>query len=195
MSGNHGERTRSETHSVVRALSSADRAQTVLDFVVGMSVFLVAVGFTFAFVPSLLEPYAVGESATVVVAERGAARLAESSLAATGSTATLSHACTFAFFNGTDAVTASDESDCAWTANADDLHAELGVDDRRGLNLTVTRDGTVATLDSDGTVVSMRAGPAPPRSESVSAASRIVTVDDPESFGDPETYRLTLRVW
>jgi len=178
-----------------RSLGSDDRAQTVLDFVVGMSVFLVAVGFTFAFVPSLLEPYAIGEGATVIVAERGAARLAESSLAGVGSTATLSHACTLAFFDGTDPAAAENESGCAWTANADDLHAELGVDDVRGLNLTVTQDGTVATLASNGTSVAMRAGPAPPGSESVSAASRIVTIDDPERRGGPETYRLTLRVW
>ncbi|MGM0447000.1 MAG: DUF7287 family protein [Methanobacteriota archaeon] len=179
---------------------SGDRAQTVLDFVVGMSVFLVAVGFTFAFVPSLLEPYAVGEGATVIVAERGAARLAESSLAepslaGAGSTATLSHACTLAFFAGTDAEAASDEFDCAWTANADDLHAELGVADRHGLNLTVTQRGSVASLDADGTAVAMRAGPEPPRSESVSAASRIVTIDDTEDRDALETYRLTLRVW
>ncbi|SFR50250.1 MULTISPECIES: DUF7287 family protein [Halorubrum] len=174
---------------------SGDRGQTVLDFVVGMSVFLVAVGFTFSFVPSLLEPYAVGEGATVIVAERGAARLAESSLAGGGSAATLSHACTLAFFDGTDPETAADESDCTWTANANDLHAELGVDDRRGLNLTVTRRGAVGTLDPDGAAVAMRAGPAPPRSESVSSASRIVTIDDPEDRRGPETYRLTLRVW
>ncbi|ELZ44745.1 hypothetical protein C463_07312 [Halorubrum californiense DSM 19288] len=174
---------------------SDDRAQTVLDFVVGMSVFLVAVGFTFAFVPSLLEPYAVGEGATVIVAERGAARLAESSLAATGSTATLSHACTLAFFDGGDSPDTLGEGDCAWTANADDLHAELGVDDLRGLNLTVTQRGTVASLNATGDNVSMRAGPAPPSGTSVSAASRIVTLDDPEDPRGPEPYRLTLRVW
>ncbi|TKX59036.1 hypothetical protein EXE44_05695 [Halorubrum sp. SS7] len=175
---------------------SADRAQTVLDFVVGMSVFLVAVGFTFAFVPSLLEPYAVGEGATVIVAERGAARLAESSLAGAGSTATLSHACTLAFFDGTDPATAAAESGCDWAANADDLHAELGVDDFRGLNLTVTRNGTVRTLDPGGAAVPMRAGPAPPRDRSVAAASRIVAIDvDPEDDVGRETHRLTLRVW
>jgi len=75
---------------------------------------------------------------------------------------------------------------------ADDLHAELGVADRRGLNLTVTQDGSVKAIGSDN--VSMRAGPAPPRSESVSAASRIVALDA-DSDGTRETYRLTLRVW
>lgn len=175
---------------------SGDRAQTVLDFVVGMSVFLVAVGFTFAFIPSLLEPYAVGEGATVIVAERGAARLAESSLAGAGSTATLSHACTFAFFDGTDPKTAENQSDCVWTANAADLHAELGVADFRGLNLTVTRNGTVRTLDSDGGTVAMRAGPTPPRDRSVASASRIVAIDvDSDDGVGRETHRLTLRVW
>ena len=167
-------------------LRSDGRAQTVLDFVVGMSVFLTAVGFTFAFVPSLLEPYALGEGATVIVAERGAAQLAESSLVVDGPTATLSTACTVAFFDG------GADDDCTWTASADDLHAELGVADRRGLNLTVTRNGTVGEIGSDN--VHMRAGPAPPRSESVSAASRIVTLDA-DGDGTRETHRLTLRVW
>ena len=169
-----------------RALAGDDRAQTVLDFVVGMSVFLLVVGFTFAFVPSLLEPYIVGEGSTVIVAERGTAQLVESSLAGPGSTATLSGVCTHAFFNGTDAETAASELGCNWESNADALHAELGVDEDRGLNVTVTRNGTLGKLGDDE--VPMRGGDAPPRSQSVSAASRIVDIDG-------ETYRLTLRVW
>ena len=165
-----------------RSLRSDDRSQTVLDFVIGMSVFLGVVAFTFAFVPSLLEPYAVGEGATVIVAERGAAQLAESSLVGAGSTATLSPACTRAFFDGADPGTV----DCNWESNADALHRELGVDEFRGLNVTVTRNGTVETVGADA--VRMRAGPAPPTGESVAAASRIVDVDG-------ETHRLTLRVW
>lgn len=167
------------------ALAGDDRGQTVLDFVVGMSVFLAVVGFTFAFVPSLLEPYAVGEGATVVTAERGAAQLVESSLAGPASTATLSPACTLAFFDGTNGETAT-ESGCNWESNADALHAELGIAEFRGLNLTITQHGVVGTVGEDE--VPMRAGDAPPRSQSVSAASRIVDIDG-------ETYRLTLRVW
>ena len=168
-------------------LAADDRAQTVLDFVVGMSVFLAVVGFTFAFVPSLLEPYAVGEGATVITAERSTAQLVESSLAGSASTGTLSLVCTREFFNGTDGETAASEWGCNWEANADALHAELGVDEFRGLNLTVTQNGVVGTI-GEADDVSMHAGPAPPQSESVSAASRIVDIDG-------ETYRLTLRVW
>lgn len=165
-----------------RTLRSDDRAQTVLDFVIGMSVFLAVVAFTFAFVPSLVEPYTAGEGATIIVAERGAAQLVESSLTTGGSVATLSHVCTVAFFDGTE----SPPPECDWDANADDLHAEIGAQEFRGLNLTITRGGVVETIGEDS--VSMRAGQAPPRTASVSAASRIVDIDG-------ETYRLTLRVW
>ena len=168
------------------AFTTDGRAQTVLDFVVGMSVFLVVVGFTFAFVPTLLEPYAVGDGATVIVAERGTAQLVESSLAGPGSTATLSPVCTHAFFNGTDGERAASEWDCNWESNAEELHVELGIDEFRGLNLTVTQSGVVGTVGEED--VRMHAGPTPSRSESVSAASRIVDIDG-------ETYRLTLRVW
>lgn len=177
-----------ERTDVQRELVASDeRAQTVLDFVVGMSVFLAVVGFTFAFVPSLLEPYAVGEGATAITAERSTAQLVESSLAGSASTGMLSPVCTRAFFDGTDGETAASEWGCNWESNADALHAELGVDEFRGLNLTITQNGVVGTI-GEAEDVSMRAGPAPPRSQSVAAASRIVDIDG-------ETYRLTLRVW
>jgi hypothetical protein len=181
-----GGRRRSLASGVGRRLArDDDRAQTVLDFVVGMSVFLAVVAFTFAFVPSLLEPYTAGEGATVITAERGAAQLAESSLAGAESPAVLSPVCTAAFFNGTSPETAESEWGCNWKANADALHAELGVAEFRGVNVTITRDGTVGEIGPDD--VRMRAGATLPRSRSVAAASRIVDIG-----GDP--YRLTLRV-
>lgn len=169
-----------------RSARDEDRAQTVLDFVVGMSVFLAVVAFTFAFVPSLLEPYTAGEGATVIVAERGAAQLAESSLASAESPAVLSPACTLAFFNGTSPETAESEWECGWEANADALHTELGIAEFRGANVTITQNGTVERIGPAD--VPMRAGADLPRSRSVAAASRIVDIG-----GEP--HRLTLRVW
>jgi hypothetical protein len=188
MSGDRigGRRRSSADGAQHRPARDEDRAQTVLDFVVGMSVFLAVVAFTFAFVPSLLEPYSAGEGATVIIAERGAAQLAESSLAGAESTAVLSPACTLAFFDGTSPGTAESEWGCNWKANADVLHAELGVAEFRGVNVTITQNGTVGAIGPDD--VPMRAGADLPRSQSVAAASRIVDIG-----GDP--YRLTLRVW
>lgn len=162
-----------------------DRGQTVLDFAVGMSVFLLAVGFTFAFVPSLLEPFSAGEGARMIVAERGAAHLTETSLSAGSAPGVLSAACTAGFFNGT----APADEDCGWTHNESELNEELGVAGYLGLNVTVTQGGDVASLDGDGgDTVRLAGGDAPPPGASVSTASRMVDIDG-------ETYRLTLRVW
>lgn len=176
------------------APASVDRGQTVLDFVVGMSVFLIAVGFTFAFVPSLLEPFTAGEGAKMVVAERGAAHLTETSFSAGGGPATLSAACTRDFFNGTD----PGDVDCNWDHNAEDLHAELGVVNHHGLNLSVTTRGEPIGIDGDGEVdeegevnedgTLLTAGNTPRPGSSVSSGSRIVDING-------QTYRLTLRVW
>ncbi|WP_418282984.1 DUF7287 family protein [Halorubrum sp. DTA98] len=163
-----------------------DRGQTVLDFAIGMSVFLLAVGFTFAFVPSLLEPFSAGEGARMIVAERGAAHLTETSLSAGSAPGVLSAACTAGFFEGTDP--ADIDEDCGWTTDAAALNDELGVADYRGVNVTIAQGGEVASITVDGEDTRLAAGDAPPSTASVSTGSRIVDVDG-------ETYRLTLRVW
>lgn len=164
-----------------------DRGQTVLDFAVGMSVFLLAVGFTFAFVPSLLEPFSAGEGARMIVAERGAAHLTETSLSAGSAPGVLSAACTVGFFDGADPATV--DEDCGWVHDESDLNAELGVAGYLGLNVTVSQRGDIASLDGDGgEPVPLAGGDAPPPGASVSTGSRVVDIDG-------ETYRLTLRVW
>ncbi|WP_459877870.1 DUF7287 family protein [Halorubrum gandharaense] len=160
------------------ATAPTDRGQTVLDFVVGMSVFLLAVGFTFAFVPSLLEPFTAGEGAKMVVAERSAAHLAETSLAAGSTPAVLSTECTRDFFDEVP------NDDCNWEHSAADLSAELGVVDHHGLNVTVANSSGSHSIDS----VPLVAGDEPPPGASVSTGSRMVDLDG-------ETYRLTVRVW
>ena len=163
-----------------------DRGQTVLDFAVGTSVFLLAVAFTFAFVPSLLEPFSAGEGARLVVAERGAARLVETSLSAGSAPGVLSAACTADFFDGADPA----DAECNWDANADDLAAEIGVAGHLGVQVTVTQGGNVVD-EIAGRDVTAAGGEEPPPRASVSTGSRVVTFDD-----DAEsTYRLTVRVW
>ena len=152
-----------------------------------MSVFLLAVGFTFAFIPSLLEPFSAGEGARMIVAERGAARLTETSLSAGSAPGVLSAACTAAFFDGADP--ADVDEDCGWTHDASELNEELGVAGYLGLNVTVTQGGTIASLDeAGGDTVRLAGGDTPPPGASVSTGSQIVDIDG-------ETYRLTLRVW
>ena len=58
-----------------------ERGQTAIDFVVGMGVFLLAVAFVFAFVPSMFAPFFAPGIGDPVTADRAANYLAEDRLA------------------------------------------------------------------------------------------------------------------
>lgn len=57
-----------------------DRAQTSIDFVVGVGVFLLAVAFVLAFVPSMFAPFFGMGAGDALTADRSAAYLAENAL-------------------------------------------------------------------------------------------------------------------
>lgn len=52
------------------AAPSRDRSQTTQDFVLGIGIFLLAVAFVFAFVPSVITPYAADGGGGAATAER-----------------------------------------------------------------------------------------------------------------------------
>lgn len=54
-----------------------DRAQTGIDFLVGATVFLVAVGFVFAFLPTMFDPFVQTDTDNALIADRAASQLAE----------------------------------------------------------------------------------------------------------------------
>lgn len=60
--------------------SSADRGQTAIDFAVGMALFLLAVAFVLAFVPSMFAPFFGTGGGDALVADRSAAYLADNAL-------------------------------------------------------------------------------------------------------------------
>ncbi|MFC7234481.1 DUF7287 family protein [Halosegnis marinus] len=72
------------------------RGQTTLDFAVGVSVFLLTVGFVFLFVPSVFAPFEVVQG-TPVTADRAATHLVDGLLAGE-SPGALAPACTVGFF-------------------------------------------------------------------------------------------------
>lgn len=160
------------------------RSQTALDFLVGMSVFLLAVGFTFGFVPTMFEPFQVGAGGGTVVADRAAGHFVGTALAVPGTPAILDRGCTRDFFN---ASVETPPEDCNWTYGDGSLEAlrnETGADGFTGMNVTIERGGTIRDLDG----VTLDAGPAPPRHESITVSNRIVSIDG-------EEHRLKVRVW
>lgn len=104
------------------------RAQTTLDFAIGMSVFLIAVTFVFSFIPGMLQPFTGSNEAKTVVADRVADSLAEGMLGDPSEPYILDRTCTIAFFaaehsDGTvDDRDLNDSNDAALAANRDALY-------------------------------------------------------------------------
>jgi len=158
-----------------------ERGQTTTDYAVGASIFLLVVVGVFAFLPSVFAPFSLDGGASMVVADRTANALAGSALAADATRPTRANAtCTEGFFDGDGAVPAG----CNYDADAADLHSALGLDDRRSVNVTVTGQAGVASLN--GTV--LRTGPPVPERGDVVAASRLLLLDGSQ-------HTLTVRVF
>jgi hypothetical protein len=159
-----------------------DRAQTVQDFALGMSVFLLAVAFVFAFVPSLTGPIWEGATATEVAqADRAAATLLE----------TLSTDGAGNAINGTAAAVAF-QSTLSGGRAAD----TLGLAEPVGVNVTVLsadRETTLTTRTPAGTDVAL-AGGEPYREQSAATVTRTVAADSAGGGCDPACY-VVLRVW
>jgi len=157
------------------------RAQTTIDFAIGISLFLVVVAFVLAFVPTIFTPFETTEGPGT--ADRIATSLATDRLGDPTDPYTLNETCTNAFFeqlnNGTDAP-----GSCLYNTSADTTATLLALDGARNVNVTIRRsDGTIAD-----TGVRLAAGPTPPDTTSVSSATRAVSLSG-------QTRRLLVRTW
>jgi hypothetical protein len=145
-----------------------ERAQTTFDFAVGITLFLLVVGFAFATVPGFLAPYEGGGEAEAIVADRVATELATDRLA-----------------DGERYVLSASATDDLLAATLDDeLKGEIGVDAGYGLNVTVWADGR----NCPSGVADCRLGGTPPTDATVSTSRRVVSVGG-------EQADLTVRVW
>ncbi|MFC7045638.1 hypothetical protein ACFQH6_09685 [Halobacteriaceae archaeon GCM10025711] len=161
-------------------LHTSHRGQTTIDFIVGMSVFLLTIGYVFSFIPGMFVPFDSGSGTNVVVADRSAAHLAEHALGDPGSPAVLNDTCTEAFFD----TTTPDPPGCQFDEDASNLDEALGIDPRRSVNVTIRDDGSIHVLDG----TRLAAGSSPPPDAEVVVARRVVLLD-----GD--YYLLHVRVW
>lgn len=151
------------------------RAQTTIDFLVGMSVFLLTVAFVIGFLPTVFEPFSAADEGHALAGDRTAALLAEHLLAEPAKPTILDAGCTAEFFDADGAV-----GDCRFGDDAADLEAALGVGPTTAVNVTVEEGGSVLN--------GLSAGPTPPTSESVTTARRVVLLDGEERD-------LFVRVW
>lgn len=149
-----------------------ERAQTGIDFLIGMTVFLIAVGFVFSFVPTMFDPFGGSGVDDDLVADRSAAQLAEGVLVEDPTAPNvLDSTATERFFE-----------DCP-------IESELGIDDRN-VRIVIGSDGQPTTLD--GSTVELVCGDDPPSGASVSVSQRLVSI---ETGGETENHGLTVEVW
>lgn len=127
------------------------RGQTTLDFLIGTSVFLIAIVLILAFVPGIIDPFTAGTEGHSVTANRAAATLTESTLAEPDEPYILNKSTTDTFF----------------TKDTDAIKSQLGLDPDIGINMTLAN--STVTLDS--------VGPEPPTDRSVTSAWRVVSYD------------------
>ncbi|WP_411966346.1 hypothetical protein [Haloferax sp. YSMS24] len=129
------------------------RAQTGLDFVVGVGLFLLVLGFLVQFVPGMLAPYS-DDAELPTVAERVATRLTDAALGDPTSPGELDRTNTTAFFAGGDP----------------DPEAVAA-----GYSVNVTADGNVTGSPTDPLFHSV--GDAPPDDGTVAVVRRVVSIE------------------
>ncbi|RDZ35595.1 hypothetical protein C5B86_19970, partial [Haloferax sp. Atlit-19N] len=118
----------------------ATRAQTTVDFAIGVGIFLLAVAWVVGTIPKILDPFEA-EQDRPLVANRAADSLTRNLLVESEQPNVLNETCTDAFFDGNPPPTG-----CHYD-NADPNIA-TGIDDSYGMNVTLSRHGTV--VDTTG---------------------------------------------
>ncbi|QCC48555.1 DUF7287 family protein [Halobellus limi] len=159
------------------------RAQTTIDFAIGIGLFLLVVAFVVAFVPTIFTPFESAEGPQT--ADRIGTSLAADRLGDPGEPFVLNRTCTEGFFAQLDGDGPA-PSGCQFNTSATTTRALFTLDETRNANVSIRTldDGDVETLD--GTRLS--AGPSLPETRSVTSARRVVSIE-----GEP--YQLLVRVW
>lgn len=161
-----------------------DRGQTAVDFLAGMAVFLIAIGFVLTFVPGMFQPFDTDTGSNMVTADRGAALLVEDALTDDARRpGSLNETCTAEFFTP-DGIT----GDCRFESDSKDLNEALGIAQFRNVNVTIESGGSLETVQKGGGPVTTAGGKSPASTDDVVVATRVVLLD-----GEQAT--LYVRVW
>ncbi len=180
-----------------RSRVNSQRAQTTIDFLIGVGVFLLVFGFVISVIPGMIDPFEEGQE-TPLVADRIASQVTETMIGEPSQPTILNATCTNAFFNKT---SMSSGTNCAlnFSKTETDLSERLGVADKHSINITIKRDidgdGNLEQLATDGQNVSttghttLAIGPiVPSNAEAVVSATRI-------GFLDGKDVTVVVRVW
>ncbi|MEF8789569.1 MAG: hypothetical protein V5A61_05540 [Haloarculaceae archaeon] len=161
------------------------RGQTLHDFAIGMTVFLLVLGYVFAFVPGLFSPFSPETDSTAIRVDRTADFLAGDLLVEDGVAGSLNETCTRHFFDGSSPAGCDRLSRPVDEAYVRELAA---LTPRTHVNVTMVRNGSVAR-DPDPSGDRLAVGPDP-----ASAGERVIRAVRIVSF-DGRDYELVVRLW
>ncbi|WP_410765039.1 hypothetical protein [Haloferax sp. DFSO60] len=147
----------------------SNRAQTTIDFAIGIGLFLITVAWIVGTVPQILQPFDASQEQPLV-ANRAADSLTKDLLTEDRESSILNETCTMAFFDG------DPPGDCHY--GDPDPHTATGLSNSYGLNITLSKQGT--TLAETGEAV--------PSSTTIVSARRAV-------YFDGELHKLSVKVW
>lgn len=164
-----------------------ERGQMNFDLLVGVSIFLITLGFVFAMVSGLVDPF-VGNQEHTLIADRIATLLGDGALAA-DRPSVLNASCAYGFFNASYLAHNGTECRVGFQANKSDLHDRLEIHHRYSVNISFYRfengNGGKAILCTDGSELidcpgetKLAAGPVAPSSRGSSVSARRVLVLD-----------------
>lgn len=172
----------STTNAQSDSFRDSDRGQTLNDYAIGMSVFLMTVAFVFMQVPALMGPFTgAPDPGMTVKAQQTSSMLVENYLAGnqySDQPSTLDEECTKAFFAGNDAAS------CPY--NGEELTDAFGLQDHRSTRIVITNPSGSSVASLDG--VSLERGDSLPDSANIESNSRLVQLNG-------EMYRLTVYHW
>jgi hypothetical protein len=175
------------------------RAQTTLDFAIGMSVFLLTVAFVVSFIPGMFQPFDADGGSEIVTADRVANQLSRRLLIAGVQPFVLDSPCTTEFFDLGD----SPPSDCQYDGTT--LHDRIGVANDASVNVQLRGEdedddgdpdllcddgsGTIDEESAQSCATTFEAGSSPPEDTgSVVVARRVVSIQNRDAT-------LLVRMW
>lgn len=169
---------------MIRTLDA--RGQTLHDFAIGMTVFLLVLGYVFAFVPGLFSPFSPETDSTAIRVDRTADFLTGDLLAEGGVAGALNETCTAYFFNGSSPDGCDRLGQSVDESYVRDLAA---LSSATSVNVTMVRNGSVARYPDRATGDPLAVGPSPQ-----SAGGRVIRAARIVSF-DGRDYRFVVRMW
>lgn len=123
------------------------RGQTTLDFLIGTSTFLIAIGLVLAFVPGMIDPFVTGSEDNAIIANRAVKSLSQEHLSSPNNPYVLNEAAVETFFD----------------KNESQARNALGLGDQVRLNITLENETTRFKS----------IGPEPPETSSITSSWRI----------------------